>query len=391
MFLKALQIDDTRQLNLFAKKTGIAVKRLQYYNDAHKMPSGTDIEIILKETGISEIQLMLMTGCLNQELKSLISENAEHISRILSPGRKKKKTLKNIKPIFKTELGLLYQCDCLDLLRGIENDCIDLIFADPPFNLNKLYPSKINDNLKTDQYLSWCEDWAFECARILKPGGSMFIWNLPKWNSHMTGFLNSMLTFRHWISVDIKYSLPIKGRLYPSHYSLLYYCKGEKPTTFKPDRLPMGICPRCHGDLKDYGGYKDKMNPNGVNISDVWLDIPPVRHAKYKKRNGSNELSVKLLDRIIEMSSKEGDLVFDPFGGSGTTYAVSELKNRRWIGVEIGPFEGIIDRFNNLHEDRLNLERIRKDINCLIPEKHYQKRIEQGLWTPDSFQDLCHS
>jgi site-specific DNA-methyltransferase (adenine-specific) len=203
----------------------------------------------------------------------------------------------------------------------------------------------------------------------------------------MAEFLNSMLTFRHWISVDIKYSLPIRGRLYPSHYSLLYYCKGEKPDTFKPDRLPMGICPRCHGDLKDYGGYKDKMNPKGVNISDVWLDIPPVRHAKYKKRNGSNELSVKLLDRIIEMASKEGDLVFDPFGGSGTTYAVSELKNRRWLGVEIGPVEGIINRFKNLFEDRLNLEQIRRDINCLIPEKHYQKRLDQGLWTPESFRN----
>ena len=390
MLLKALKIDNIRQLNLFAKKTGIAAKRLQYYNDAHKMPSGTDLEIILKETGFSEIQLMLISGCLSQELKSLISENANHISRILSSGKKKKKSSKNIQPVFKTELGMLYQRDCLDLLSGIENDCMDLIFADPPFNLNKLYPSKINDNLKTGQYLSWCEDWAFECTRVLKPGGSLFIWNLPKWNLHMAEFLNSMLTFRHWISVDIKYSLPIRGRLYPSHYSLLYYCKGEKPSTFKPDRLPMGICPHCHGDLKDYGGYKDKMNPNGVNISDVWLDIPPVRHAKYKKRNGSNELSVKLLDRIIEMSSKEGDLVFDPFGGSGTTYAVSELKNRRWMGVEIGPVEGIIDRFNNIYEDRLNLEQIRRDINCLIPEKHYKKRIEQGLWTPDSFQDLCH-
>ncbi len=263
---------------------------------------------------------------------------------------------------------------------------MDLVFADPPFNLNKLYPSGINDDLKADQYLSWCEKWIFECARILKPGGSFFIWNLPKWNSQTTEYLNSLLTFRHWISVDIKYSLPIKGRLYPSHYSLLYYCKGEKPKTFQPDRIPMGICPHCQGDLKDYGGYKNKMSPNGVNISDVWLDIPPVRHAKYKKRNGSNELSVKLLDRIIEMSTREGDIVFDPFGGSGTTYAVAQIKKRRWIGVEIGPVEDIIERFQKLGEDRLNLEQIRKNTNCLIPEKYYQKRVAQGLWTPETFR-----
>ncbi len=384
MLFKALRIYDSLSLSRFSKKTGIPVKRLKYYNETDKIPSGTDLDLISNETGLSRAELMLLTKNFNRELKTLISENAESIQRLISFKNGRNESVKDVQPIFKTKLGCLYQCDCLDLLRNIENDSIDLIFADPPFNLNKLYPSKINDNLKTDEYLSWCENWAYECTRVLKQGGSLFIWNLPKWNSYMSEFLNSMLTFRHWISVDIKYSLPIKGRLYPSHYSLLYYCKGEKPNTFHPDRLPMGICPHCYGDLKDYGGYKDKMNSKGINISDVWLDIPPVRHAKYKKRNGANELSVKLLDRIIEMSSNEDDLIFDPFGGSGTTYAVSEIKKRRWIGVEVGQIKSIIDRFKNIHEDSLNLENIRKGINSLIPEKYYKKRVEKGLWTPES-------
>jgi site-specific DNA-methyltransferase (adenine-specific) len=384
MLFKALQINDDRSLAQFARKTKIPLKRLKYYNDARKMPSGNDLEIILREAGISQVELMLLTGNLSRELKTLIATNAGQINKLLSLPPKKTTSFKQIQPVFTTKMGQLFQCDCLDLFQTIENDSVDLVFADPPFNLNKLYPSGINDDLKADQYLSWCEKWLFECVRILKPGGSFCVWNLPKWNSHISEYLNTLLTFRHWISVDIKYSLPIRGRLYPSHYSLLYYCKGEKPSTFQPDRIPMGICPHCHGDLKDYGGYKSKMNPNGVNISDVWLDIPPVRHAKYKKRNGSNELSIKLLDRIIEMSSKEGDLVFDPFGGSGTTYAVAEMKKRRWIGVEIGPVADIIDRFHRLEEDRLNLEQIRKGINCLIPEKHYKKRVTQGLWTPET-------
>jgi site-specific DNA-methyltransferase (adenine-specific) len=95
-------------------------------------------------------------------------------------------------------------------------------------------------------------------------------------------------------------------------------------------------------------------------------------------------LSIKLLDRIIEMASKEGDLVFDPFGGSGTTYAVAEIKKRRWTGVEIGPVSDIIDRFHNLEQDRRYLEQIRENTNCLIPEKVYQKRVAQGLWTPET-------
>jgi len=386
MFFKALQIEDRLSLNRFSKKTGISVKRLRYYNDGNKMPTGKDLDLILANTDLSKIELMLLTETFNHELKSLIAENAHQIGKLLSPKKEIKESQKDIKTIFETELGKLYQCDCLDLLKTMESDSVDLVFADPPFNLNKLYPSKIDDDLKTEQYLSWCGNWAYECARVLKPGGSFFTWNLPKWNTYLSEFLNSILTFRHWISVDIKYSLPVRGRLYPSHYSLLYYCKGEKPNTFHPDRLPMGICPHCYGDLKDYGGYKNKMNPDGINISDVWLDIPPVRHAKYKKRNGSNELSVKLLDRIIEMSSNKGDVVFDPFGGSGTTYVVSELKERKWIGVEVGPTDGIIDRFNRIHEDRANLEAIRNGINALIPKKYYKKRVEKGLWTPETFQ-----
>ncbi len=126
------------------------------------------------------------------------------------------------------------------------------------------------------------------------------------------------------------------------------------------------------------------MNPDGVNLTDVWLDIPPVRHRKYKKRNGSNELSVRLLDRIIEMASDEGDILFDPFGGSGTTYAVAEIKNRKWIGIEIGPFEDIINRFKTIDEDAEYLSKIRRNSNCLITEEDLRRRINNGWWTPDS-------
>ena len=74
----------------------------------------------------------------------------------------------------------------------------------------------------------------------------------------------------------------------------------------------MEICPACKADLRDYGGYKDKMNPLGVNLTDVWMDMAPVRHYKYKKRKGSNELPVKLMDRIIQMASEEDNSSPEP-------------------------------------------------------------------------------
>jgi site-specific DNA-methyltransferase (adenine-specific) len=61
--------------------------------------------------------------------------------------------------------------------------------------------------------------------------------------------------------------------------------KGEKPKTFNEQRLPLENCRHCGGDIRDYGGYKDKLNLKGINLTDVWYDIPPVRHSKYKNRN----------------------------------------------------------------------------------------------------------
>lgn len=140
-------------------------------------------------------------------------------------------------PILKTSLGELFQADCLDLLNSLESESIDLAFADPPFNLGKQYSANFDDAMAMPAYIEWCQTWLEGIIRVLKPGGSFFLWNLPKWNLPLGAYLCDRLTFRHWIAVDIKYSLPIQGRLYPSHYSLLYFVKGNKPKIFHPDRL----------------------------------------------------------------------------------------------------------------------------------------------------------
>ena len=101
-----------------------------------------------------------------------------------------------------------------------------------------------------------------ECVRTLKPGGSLFIYNLPKWNISLGGYLNELgMEFRHWIGIEISACLPIPGRLHPSHYSLLYYTKG-KPNTFRQYSDADSKCRHCEGEVKDYGGHRGAMNPN---------------------------------------------------------------------------------------------------------------------------------
>jgi site-specific DNA-methyltransferase (adenine-specific) len=245
-----------------------------------------------------------------------------------------------------TPLGQLYHGDCLEFLPTVPDESVDLVFADPPFNLGKTYGKGVDDARAPKDYLEWCATWIKECSRVVAPGGSFFLYNLPKWNIELGHFMNAAgLLFRHWITIDIKLSLPIQGRLYPAHYSLLYYSKG-KPKTFSRPRIPIPVCRHCGGDIKDYGGHRNKLNPEGLNLSDVWSDISPVRHQTTKHRN-ANELPEKLLARILAIATVPGDTVLDPFGGSGTTYVVAQRMGRHWIGCELADVDPIINRLQD--------------------------------------------
>jgi len=111
--------------------------------------------------------------------------------------------------------------------------------------------------------------------------------------------------------------------------------------------VPIPVCRHCGGEIKDYGGHRDKLNPEGLNLTDVWTDIPPVRHRSTKNRQG-NELSIKLLTRVLSIASVEGDLVLDPFGGGGSTYEAAECMERHWIGCEVQDCKPIIQRLRKV-------------------------------------------
>lgn len=244
--------------------------------------------------------------------------------------------------MYKSELGMLFRSDCLDLLRSITDESVATFFADPPFNLNKKYGPESSDSRSAEGYLEWCRQWLAEATRVVSPGGAIFVYNLPKWLMPLGTFLMSQpgLTFKHWIAIEKAHSLPIQGRLSTSHYGMLYFIKGDRPRVFDRDavRVPIRTCRHCGKDIKDYGGHKKFLNPKGLNLGDVWTDVPPVRHKKYKYR-GANELAPVLLERIIRLTTNPGDVVCDPFAGGGTTAYVAEKAGRSWVCGDIGDCE----------------------------------------------------
>lgn len=326
---------------------------------------------------MSELEISLSLGHIPSEYRKSYFENIRNIAVLLS--KEYHPPVLPLIPFFENENGKLFNEDCLKVLRSLPDNCVDLVFADPPFNLGKTYDPGVNDSLSISSYLNWTYEWLDECVRILKPGGRIFVYNLPKWCVYIAAHLGEQLTFWQWIAVDMKFSLPIQGRLYPAHYALVSYVKGQKATTFNNQRVPMQICRHCGGEIKDYGGYKSKMNPTGINVSDVWSDIYPVRH-KSSKNRAYNELSIKLLDRVISLSTNEGDVVFDPFGGSGTTFAVAQMLNRRWIGSELGDCEIIKQRILNPEQDQAQLDRVYQEKNHLFTEESKKIRLKNGFW-----------
>lgn len=91
-------------------------------------------------------------------------------------------------PFFEIELGALYNEDCIKVLTTMPDQSVDTVFADPPFNLSKVYDEGINDSLSITEYTEWCFKWIDECIRILKPGGALFIYNIPKWTTTFSDF-----------------------------------------------------------------------------------------------------------------------------------------------------------------------------------------------------------
>lgn len=251
----------------------------------------------------------------------------------------------NISAQYVTKHGVLFQADCLDLLANMRDESVDLIFADPPFNLGKNYQlNGFHDrSLNEEEYRGWCRTWIIEMIRVLKPGGAFFLYHWPKWLMDLGAWMNtiSTLEYKSWIALKMKGGFPIKGRLHPAHYGLLYYVKkGAKPT-FNVVRSKSPRCRKCGELMRDYGGYKhnydrfrDAEGSLWVQISDFWEDTRPARQEKSREFH-INELPLQIPERAILVATKPGDIVLDCFAGGGSTLHAADAYDRNWIGADL--------------------------------------------------------
>ena len=222
--------------------------------------------------------------------------------------------------------------DCLEILKEIPDDSIDITFADPPFNLQKKY-DEYNDNKDFEEYLIWCKKWISEMVRVTKQTGNIFVHNIPKWLTYYSTFLNEIAYFKHWIAWDAP-TAPMGKSLQPSHYGILFYAKNQKELKSYEIRYPHKRDRKTGYLLKDYGGKKASLHPFGPLVSDVWTDIHRIKHNKYRDEHPC-QLPIHLLERIILMSTDENDIVLDPFVGTGTTVIAAKRLGRKFIGIDI--------------------------------------------------------
>jgi len=255
----------------------------------------------------------------------------------------------------------IYTGDCLDILKSFEDELFDMVYLDPPFLTQKIQKLRTKDRQKeyafpdiwgsTYEYIIYLEARLKEIHRTLKNTGSIFF-HCDRNTSHLARCLLDKIFGANMFKSEIiwhyrRWSNNIKG-LNPAHQNIYFYSKSNKyvfstiyenysPTTNidqilqrrKRDSFGKTIYDRdLEGNVVVNGGKK------GVPLSDVW-DIPYL-NPKAKERTGyPTQKPIILLERIINISTNEDDLILDPFCGSGTTLVAASLLKRQSIGIDI--------------------------------------------------------
>lgn len=238
--------------------------------------------------------------------------------------------------------GKLFQGNSLQWLASLENESADLVFADPPYNIDRAEWDSFESQ---EAYIRWSVQWIEHAARILKPSGSMFVCGFSEILADLKHPASRFFKSCRWIVWHYKNKANLGNDWGRSHESILHFRKTAK---FKLNvdaiRIPYGnhtlkYPSHPQAQTSQYGNGKKRdehwtPHPLGAKPKDV-IEIPTTCNGMEEKTPHPTQKPEELLRKLILAASTENNLVVDPFSGSGTTLVVAEQLNRRWLGCDL--------------------------------------------------------
>lgn len=226
--------------------------------------------------------------------------------------------------------------DCIDTLKKMKEKSVDLIFADPPYNLGKDFGNDSDSWSDKKKYIEWCYIWINECFRVLKDNGTFYLMN----STQNIPYISVYLQEHYYIVNDIVWAYDSSGVQSKKKYGSLYEpiimaVKSEKVKyTFNYQDILVEARTGAKRGLIDYR----KNPPQPYNTKKVPGNVWDFSRVRFKMKEYENHPSQKpeaLLERIIKASSNKDEIVLDPFGGSFSTSAVAIRLGRRAISMDI--------------------------------------------------------
>lgn len=245
-------------------------------------------------------------------------------------------------PIYRKDHNTLFEGDSIEWLKDLDDETVDLIFADPPYNIKKADWDKFESQ---EKYIAWAMQWIEQAARVLKPTGTLYV----------CGFSEILADLKHpsmkyfkgckWLVWYYKNKANLGKDWGRSHESILHLRKGKTFTMNVDDvRIPYGqhtlkypSHPQAESSQYGNGGKRKDVwtpHPSGAKPKDI-IEVPTTCNGMAEKTPHPTQKPEELLRKLVLASSNESDVVLDPFSGSGTTLVIAEQLGRHWMGCEM--------------------------------------------------------
>jgi site-specific DNA-methyltransferase (adenine-specific) len=243
---------------------------------------------------------------------------------------------------YRQDDNFLFEGNSIEWLKSLNDETVDLIFADPPYNIKKADWDKFSSQ---EEYIEWSMEWIREAYRVLKKTGTLYVCGFTEILADLKR--PSMKYFKEckWLIWYYKNKANLGRDWGRSHESILHLRKSKEYTMNIDDvRIPYGehtlkypSHPQAETSQYGNGGKRKDIwepHPMGAKPKDV-IEVPTTCNGMGEKTPHPTQKPEELLRKLILASSNENDLVIDPFSGSGTTLVVAKQLNRRWMGCEI--------------------------------------------------------